>query len=77
MLACDPCDRVPLLELFLDNLRGGEPTPLMSGIMAEAGFWADWASTDELKAFCLASFTRLSAADQRAFLAYVQRRAAA
>jgi hypothetical protein len=42
----------------------------------EAGLWSDLATREELKAYCLASFERLSPADQSAFLAHVQRRAA-
>ena len=51
------------------------PIPALISEMDEAGFWADWATRDRLKAYCLACFTRMSEADQVAFLCYVRRAA--
>ena len=73
----DPADRLPLIEIVLDDLRAGQPVPSFMGIMAEASHWADWASRAELKAYALACFRRMAPADQRAFLDHVQGRAAA
>lgn len=76
--ACDPDDRVPFLERLLEELRPGWPqVPFLCGVMEEAGFWADMASRVELKAYCLASYRRMTPADQAAFLGYVQQREAA
>lgn len=76
--ACEPDDRVPLLERLLDELRPGWPqVPFLCGVMEEAAFWADMASRVELKAYCLATFQRMKSSDQAAFLDYVQGRAAA
>ncbi|MBB1498478.1 hypothetical protein [Paracoccus sp. MC1862] len=78
LLACDHYDRVPFLEALLDELRPGWPqTPFLCGLMEEAGFWADMASRAELKAYCLASYQRMTPADQAAFLGYVQQTEAA
>ena len=57
--------------------RAGQPIALLFNYMDEAAFWADMASEGELKAYALASFTRLSPDNQAAFLDYVQERAAA
>ena len=76
--ACEPDDRVPLLERLLDELRPGWPqVPFLCGVMEEAAFWADMASRVELKAYCLATFQRMTPADQAAFLGYVQQKEAA
>ena len=69
--ACDPEDAVVLMEAALDDLRAGLPGGLPRAIMAEARFWAEAATRTERKAYALASFNHLSAADQRAFLAHV------
>lgn len=73
VLDCDPRDRVPLMERFIEALRPGQPITAFDGVMAEAAFWADMASTAERKAYALACFNRLSVADRAAFLNYVQR----
>ena len=69
---CHPEDACILMEAALADLLAERmpPAPFL-GIMPSARFWADWASVSELKAYCLASFERLSAADQSAFLAHV------
>lgn len=77
IVACHPDDREGLLEAALDHLRAGQPVPPFTGVMAEAALWADWASPAELKAYCLATYTRMRPADQRAFLGFVKGRAAA
>ncbi|WP_157982283.1 hypothetical protein [Oceanicella sp. SM1341] len=71
-----PADRV---ESVVSAALGGAgmPLPALQAPMDEARWWAEWASRPELKAWCLASFEALPAADQLAFLAYVQRREAA
>jgi hypothetical protein len=71
---CDTEDAITLLEAALaDLLSERMPSAPFLGIMKSARFWAEWASRDELKAYCLVSFERLSAADQSAFLRHVQR----
>lgn len=77
VLACDPRDRIPLLERFIEAMRPGASIPAFSGIMAEARDWAAWASRAELKAYALASFEAMGPRDQAAFLAHIDRRAAA
>ena len=70
-------DRLPVLELAVDHYRAGRPIPPLMGYMDEANFWADMAARDELKAYLWACWSHLNAADQAAFLAHVERRAAA
>ena len=74
VVACDPRDRLPLIEITFDRLRAGEPIPAFGSVMAEATSWAADAGRAELKAYCAASFARLSQADQAAFLQYAGRR---
>ncbi|MCF3595465.1 hypothetical protein LZG00_15845 [Rhodobacteraceae bacterium LMO-12] len=69
-------DAVLTAETALAEGAGQPIAPLYSD-MDEAAFWADMASEGELKAYALASFTRLSQGNQAAFLDYVQGRAAA
>ncbi|MFN7269635.1 MAG: hypothetical protein ACK5UA_11715 [Cereibacter sp.] len=68
---CHPEDAVVLMEAALDDLRAGLPGGLPGAIMAEARFWAEVATRTERKAYALAAYSRLSAADQSAFLAHV------
>lgn len=77
VLACDPQDRITLMECFIEALRQGDPVPPFMGIMASARDWAAWACRAELKAYCLASFEAMSGRDQAAFLGHVGGRAAA
>ncbi|MFD1794718.1 hypothetical protein ACFSC1_01845 [Paracoccus aurantiacus] len=70
-------DRLPVLELAVDHYRAGQPIPPLMGYMDEANFWADMAARDELKAYLWACWSHLNAADQAAFLAHIERRAAA
>ena len=74
---CHPKDACIIMEAALDNLTEGHPYYPICRTIDEAGYWADQATRNERKAFALANFTRLSKADQAAFLAYVQRGAAA
>jgi hypothetical protein len=76
VLACDPDDRILLMERFIEALRPGQPITAFASIMSEASFWADMASTAELKAYALACYNRMSAADRSAFLGYVKKGAA-
>lgn len=69
----DPDDRLDVLEDAHEFLRAGMPVVLFGSIMEEAAFWADRASRAERKAYCLASFARLSEADREAFLCYIRR----
>jgi len=68
---CDPEDACALMEAALDDLRAGMPIAPFGGIMDQARFWADMATRNERKAYAIACFDRLSAADQSAFLAHV------
>lgn len=77
ILACDPRDRIPLMECFIDAMRPGDPLPPFMGIMASARDWAAWAYRAELKAHALACYEAMSGRDQAAFLGHIDRRAAA
>ncbi len=55
----------------------GMPEPTLFSPMRDAGWWAERATPDELKAYMLASFDRLALKDQAAFLEFVSGRAAA
>lgn len=57
---------------LLSPSGAGVPVVPLFGVMEQASFWADFATRDELKAYCLASYTRLPASDQEAFLRYVR-----
>lgn len=70
--ACDPDDRLEFVEWVHEFLAAGFPIVLMGSVMEEAVFWADRASRAERKAYCLATFKRLSRDDQEAFLQHVQ-----
>ncbi|MBC9245151.1 hypothetical protein H4P12_00115 [Paracoccus sp. 11-3] len=77
VIDCDPDDRLPFIEAVYEGLRAGQPVPLFGRLMAEANFWANLASRAERKAYCAASFARLSPADQAAFLSFAERQVAA
>jgi len=72
----DPDDAAMVAAHFLPNDGAGPPIPAFAGEMAEASFWASMASPRELDAYCVATFTRMPAPRQSAFLAYVGRIAA-
>ena len=69
---CDPADACEIMEAAYGSLRAGMPIAPFDGIMEEAAFWADFATRQELKAYCLACYRSMSASDQAAFLAYVR-----
>lgn len=77
ILACPPDIREGLLETALEHQRAGPPVPPFTDLMADAAHWADLASQSELKAYMVVCFTRVSPAEQQAFLAMVQGRVAA
>ena len=60
----------------LPNTNGSPLQPLFSH-MDEAAFWADMAEPDELEAYCLACFNRMSAVRQSDFLSFAARKEAA
>ena len=64
-------------EMLFDCTGAGMPGLPMEDKMEEAAFWADMAEPEELRAYCLATFKRMSSEDQAEFLAYVQERKAA
>ncbi len=74
---CHPEDACIIMEAALDDMTEGHPYAPICHTLDEAGYWADQATRNERKAFALANYTRLSKADQAAFLAYVQRGAVA
>jgi hypothetical protein len=53
------------------------PDPPLLGHMDQAAFWADMASSEELDAYCLASFQSMELSRQSDFLSYVSERQAA
>ena len=55
----------------------GAPNAPFLSYMDEASFWADMATPDELKAYSVACYLRLSACDRLAFHDWTDRRAAA
>lgn len=74
---CPAADRLPFLEAMIEALRAGAPIPAFGSVMAEARDWAAWACRAELKAYGLACYEAMSRRDQAAFLAHIERRAAA
>ena len=74
---CHRDDAVRLLAAALEDLAFGSPLPSLINAMAAARWWASYATEDERKAYCLASFDAMSQTAQSAFLAHVQGRAAA
>lgn len=55
----------------------GEPRAPLIGFMDQAAFWADLANTEEVEAYCLASFNGMASGRQAAFLDHVQGRKSA
>ena len=68
---CHPSDACEIMVAALADLSAGMPIAPLYSPMEAAAFWADLATRAELKAYALACFTRLSKADQAAFLRYV------
>ncbi len=50
----------------------GAPLPTFLGGMDEARAWAEWANRAELKAYALAAFEAMTAADQARFFRHVK-----
>lgn len=78
LTALDACedDHAQNIAQHVLGVSGASVAPFLSH-MDEAAFWADLASGDELAAYCLASFNRMSPHRQADFLSLVQGRAAA
>ena len=78
VFACDPDDRLWLVEMIFDQLRPHEPdfAPDHHAMIWARG-WVQFASRAERKAFALACFEALAEPDRAAFLDYVNGRAAA
>jgi hypothetical protein len=60
-----------LLNAAAEGLSFGPPLPPLTSAMADADWWADFATRPELKAYTLASYRRLPERDKRAFLQHV------
>ena len=71
--ACEPSDACEIMAAALTDLSAGMPIAPLYNPMNEARSWAEMATRDELKAYALACFKRLSDADQAAFLRHVGR----
>ena len=71
ILACDPADACEIMAVAFEDLSIGMPIAPLIGVMDEAGFWADLATQDELKAYTLACFTRMTPRNKAAFLGYI------
>lgn len=77
ILTCPPDIREGLLEAALEHQRAGQPMPPFTTLPAQAAYWGDMARQSELKVYLVVCFNRLLPAEQQAFLATVQGRAAA
>ena len=69
-----PTDAASIMSAALTRMMAGSPPPPLISAMDEATSWAEWATPDERKAYCLSSFNAMPAKDRAAFLAYVQGR---
>lgn len=73
--ACDNEEIEAVVDTILPAEEGaGSPLPPFDGAMAEAAFWVDYASPEEIEAYALVCFESLPAGDQAEFLAYAQSR---
>ncbi|MBL4915683.1 hypothetical protein [Szabonella alba] len=70
-------DAASIMSAALTRMMAGSPPPLLLSAVDEASSWAEWATPDERKAYCLASFNAMPPKDRASFLAYVQRSKAA
>lgn len=52
------------------------PEPPLLGYFDHASYWAEFASVEELEAYCLACFNQMHASRRAAFLDFVERRVA-
>lgn len=57
--ACDPEDAEIVLSSFLEELRGGDPQPELIEAQSDVEFWAGLASFDQLRAYFIATGSRL------------------
>ena len=57
--ACDPEDAEIVLSIFLEELRGDDPQPELIEVQSDAEFWAGLASFDQLRAYFIATGSRL------------------
>lgn len=75
--ACNPKNRLPLVEMAFEYLCAGAPGfATDQDAMTWARCWAGIASRAERKAYALACFEALAEPDRQAFLAHVGRAAA-
>ena len=76
---CDPGDACTIMAAALADLGGGmgSPLPVFETPLADARWWAGYASPAELKAYALACYDAMRPKVQAAFLAHVQRGAVA
>jgi len=78
LTALDACEDDHAQNIAQHVLGGaGAPVAPLYSPMDEAAFWADLASLDELKAFAVASFSRLPKHERAAFLDWADERRAA
>lgn len=70
-------DAVAPVARVIDCTGAGMPGLPMEGKAEEAAFWADLAEPVELRAYCLATFKRMSPKDKADFLSHVLERSAA
>lgn len=68
---CEPEDAAPILEAALLSFGAGSPVPPLMTLMGEANTWAEFATGAELKAYCLAAYTKMTPAHRAGFLAYI------
>jgi hypothetical protein len=68
---CDPQDACEIMVAAFEDLSIGMPIAPLFSVMDGAGFWADLATQDELKAYTLACFTLMTPRNKAAFLGYV------
>ena len=75
LASCEDEEIGPICSAALGG--AGAPIAAFKSHMDEASFWADMASTDELKAYSVACYLRLSDRDRMAFHGWADGRAAA
>jgi len=61
------CDHEDAATIVHEMFAGPPPPPFMSAV-ADASYWSDLASRDELRVYAAAIFKRLARADRRQFL---------
>jgi hypothetical protein len=77
VLACDDEDVAVMVAALTGCDCAGPPIPAFDRVAEEAENWAACASDEELRAYAVACFLRMSLSDRGAFLAFATRRAAA